>query len=168
MHVDKRDIAGGARNWEWIKKGVPLRVELGPRDIEKRSVAVVRRDAGPTAKEFLPKEEFLQNVSEMLQDIQDALLARAKALRDEHTHKLETMEQFVDFFTPKAKGDKPEIHGGFALMHWAGNAEDEDRLGKEHKVTIRCIPLGDEYAEEGTCFLTGKPSSRRVVFAKSY
>ncbi|MCB1226217.1 MAG: proline--tRNA ligase [Verrucomicrobiales bacterium] len=167
VHVDKRDIAGGARNWEWIKKGVPLRIELGPRDIEKRSVAVCRRDQGPKAKDFVPKEDFLRDVTDLLQEIQDGMLTRAQALRDEHTHRLETLEEMVAFFTPK-NGDKPEIHGGFALMHWAGGREEEERLSKEHKVTIRCIPMGDEYAEEGTCFLTGKPSQRRVVFAKSY
>jgi prolyl-tRNA synthetase len=167
VHVDKRDIPGGQRNWEWIKKGVPLRVEIGPRDITSRSVAVTRRDRGPKEKEFIPKEQFLQDVEDMLADIQKQLLARATALRDEHTRRLETEEEFRAFFTPKNE-EKPEIHGGFALMHWAGSSEDEDRLQKELKVTIRCIPHGDEYAEEGACFLTGKPSHRRVVFAKSY
>ena len=167
VHVDKRDIAGGARNWEWIKKGVPVRIELGPRDITSRSLAVSRRDQGPKGKEIISKEDFLQNVTDLLQDIQDSLLARATALREAHTHKLETLEEFKAFFTPK-NADKPESHGGFALMHWAGSNEDEDNLAKEMKVIIRCIPMGDEYAEEGICFLTGKPSARRVVFAKSY
>ena len=76
-------------------------------------------------------------------------------------------EEFEKFFTPENQ-DKPEIHGGFALCHWAGSTEEEEQIQKDHKVTIRCIPFGDEYAEEGTCFFTGKPSSRRVVFAKSY
>jgi prolyl-tRNA synthetase len=167
VHVDKRDLQGGTKNWEWIKKGVPLRVEMGPRDITSRSVAVSRRDAGVKGKEIVGKEDFLRNVTELLHEVQSTLLARATALRDEHTKKLETMEEFVAFFTPK-NADKPEAHGGFALMHWAGSNEDEDRIAKDYKVTIRCIPLGDEYAEEGTCFVTGKPSSRRVVFAKSY
>jgi prolyl-tRNA synthetase len=165
--VDKRDIPGGTRNWEWIKKGVPLRIELGPRDITSRSVAVSRRDAGPKGKEIMAKEELIQNVTDLLDDIQGTLLSRARALRDEHTVKLDTLEQFVAFFTPK-NPNKPEAHGGFALMHWAGNNEEEEKLSKEYKVTIRCIPLGDEYAEEGTCFLTGRPSQRRVIFAKSY
>jgi prolyl-tRNA synthetase len=167
VHVDKRDLQGGTKNWEWIKKGVPLRVEMGPRDITSRSVAVSRRDAGVKGKEIVGKEDFLRNVTELLHEVQSTLLARATALRDEHTKKLETMEEFVAFFTP-ANADKPEAHGGFALMHWAGSNEDEDQIAKDYKVTIRCIPLGDEYAEEGTCFMTGKPSSRRVVFAKSY
>lgn len=167
VHVDKRDIPGGQRNWEWIKKGVPLRVEIGPRDISSRQVAVTRRDRGHKEKEFILKEQFIRDADDILDDIQTKLLERATAMRDEHTHKLNTEEEFRAFFTPK-NDDKPEIHGGFALMHWAGSSEDEDRLQKELKVTIRCIPKGDQYAEEGTCFLTGKPSHRRVVFAKSY
>ena len=165
--VDKRDLQGGAKNWEWIKKGVPLRVEMGPRDIASRTVAVSRRDHGPKGKEILKKEDFLQTVTDRLQEIQDALLARATALRDENMKKMDTLEEFQAFFTPKNE-DKPETHGGFALMHWAGSNEEEDRLAKEMKVTIRCIPISDEFNEEGKCFLTGKPSSRRVVFAKSY
>ena len=75
--------------------------------------------------------------------------------------KLETLEEFKAYFAENSEG-------GFALMHWVGSSEDEDALSKELKVTIRCIPHGDQFAEEGKCFLTGKPSSRRVVFARSY
>ena len=166
-HVDKRDLPGGTRNWEWIKKGVPLRIEIGPRDIESRTVMTARRDLGAKAKEPMKRDDFLQNVADILGQIQSALLEKATAFQNLNTCKLESMEEFKAFFTPKSD-DKPEIHGGFALMHWAGSAEDEERLSKEYKTTIRRIPIGDEYAEEGTCFLTGKPSHRRVVFAKSY
>jgi prolyl-tRNA synthetase len=159
--VDKRDLQGGAKSWEWIKKGVPLRIEMGPRDIESRSVAVCRRDLGPKAKEFIPKEDFLRNVTDLLQEIQDALLKRATDLRNANMKKLETMDEFKDFFAEGAPG-------GFALMHWAGNNEEEDKIAKDMRITIRCIPMGDEFAEAGTCFLTGKPSSRRVIFARSY
>jgi len=159
--VDKRDLQGGAKNWEWIKKGVPLRIEMGPRDIESRSVAVCRRDLGPKAKEFTPKEDFLRNATDLLQEIQDALLKRATDLRDSNMKKLESMDEFKAFFAEGAPG-------GFALMHWAGSNEEEDKIAKDMRITIRCIPMGDEFAEEGTCFLTGKPSSRRVIFARSY
>ena len=165
--VDARDIPGGVKNWEWIKKGVPLRVEIGPRDIEKRTVAVARRDRAPKEKDFIDKEEFLQQVPGILGEIQNTLLARATAFRDEHMTRIDSKDDFVAFFSPKNE-KKPEIHGGFALCHWAGSNEDEEALAKEYKVTLRCIPDGDEFAEEGTCFLTGKPSSRRVVFAKAY
>ena len=167
VHVDKRDLPGGTRNWEWIKKGVPLRVEIGPRDITSRAVMVGKRHLGAKAKESMGKEEFIQEVGALLADAQNTLLQRATELRDAHTQKLETFDEFKAYFTPQDEA-KPEIHGGFALMHWAGSADDEDRLSKDFKTTIRCIPLGDEYAEAGTCFLTGKPSARRVIFAKSY
>ena len=167
VHVDRRDLPGGQRNWDWIKKGVPLRLEIGPRDISSRTVAVARRDRAPKDKEFVPKEELIQNVPDLLHQIQNELLQRATALRDAHSQRLNTEEEFRAYFTPK-NADKPEIHGGFALMHWAGSSEDEERLQKELKVTIRCIPHGAEYQEEGTCFLTGRPSKQRVVFAKSY
>jgi prolyl-tRNA synthetase len=163
VHVDKRDLPGGTRNWEWIKKGVPYRVEIGPRDIENRTVMVGKRHEGAKNKESIPKEDFIQNVVELLATAQDALLQRATALRDQNCVKLNSLEEFRSFFA-----DRPGISGGFALMHWAGDAEDEDRLAKEYKTTIRCIPLSDEYAEDGTCFITGKPSKKRVVFAKSY
>lgn len=163
VFVDKRDLQGGAKNWEWIKKGVPLRVEMGPRDITSRSVALCRRDLGPKAKEIVSKEDFLQGVTEKLQEIQDALLSRATALRDANTKRMDTVEEFKAYF---AEGSGAT--GGFALMHWAGSNDEEEQISKDMKVTIRCIPLGDEYAEEGKCFLTGKPSSRRVIFARSY
>jgi prolyl-tRNA synthetase len=161
VHVDKRDLQGGAKNWEWIKKGVPLRLEMGPRDITSRSVAVCRRDQGPKAKEFIPKEDLIRDVTERLQDIQDSLLKRATEMRDANMKKMDTMEEFQAFFAESGPG-------GFALMHWAGSNEEEDKIAKDMKITIRCIPLSDEFAEEGKCFLTGKPSSKRVVFARSY
>jgi prolyl-tRNA synthetase len=161
VHVDKRDLPGGQKNWEWIKKGVPIRVEIGPRDITSRNVAVARRDRSPKDKEFIAKEQFIRNVDDLLDEIQTGLLARATALRDANMRKLETEAEFREYFADGAPG-------GFALMHWAGSSDEEERLSKELKVTIRCIPRGEEYAEEGKCFLTGAPSQRRVVFARSY
>ena len=166
VEIDKRDIGGGQKNWEWIKKGVPLRVEIGPRDLEKGSVAVARRDRGPKEKEFLPTADFVAKCATTLEEIQDALLARATALRDANTVKIDTKEEFYAFFTAK-NSDKPEIHGGFVLAHWNGSAEVEQKIKDDLKVTIRCIPFsGTE--EDGKCILTGEPSQRRVVWAKSY
>jgi len=160
-------MQGGAKNWEWIKKGAPIRVEIGPRDIEKGSVAIARRDRSPKDKEFLPTEEFLQGAAQCLEDIQSSLLARATRFKEDNMKRIDTMEEFIEFFTP-SNTDKPEIHGGFALCHWAGSNEEEEKIAKEHKVTIRCIPHGEQYAEEGTCILTGQRSERRVVFSKAY
>ncbi len=167
VEVDKRDIGGGQKNWEWIKKGVPIRVELGPRDLEKGSVAVARRDKGPKEKEFLPMADFVAQAAGILQTIQDALLARATALRDAHTVKIDTKEDFYAFFTAKNK-EKPEIHGGFALSHWCGNADCEEKIKEDLRVTIRCIPF-DAAEEAGECIYgCGRASGRRVIFAKSY
>ena len=166
-HVDMRDLPGGTRNWEWIKKGVPVRVEIGPRDLEKGSVAVSRRDRGLKEKSFVPTAEFVASAAETLESIQQGLLERATAFRDANLVRIDSAESFETFFTPANPG-KPEIHGGFALVHWAGTAEEEDGLQKRLGVTMRCIPRGEEFLEEGVCFLTGKPSARRVIFAKAY
>ena len=162
--VDARDVHGG-KNWEHIKKGVPIRVEVGPRDIEKGSVCVRRRDQPPNEKAFLERGEFVSSVSSMLADIQDGLYQRALKFRDEHTESIDSLDEFRAFFTPK-NGKKPEIHGGFALAHWAESDEASAEL-KKLKVTARCIPNQGK-AERGNCIFSGKPSARRVVFAKSY
>ena len=150
-----------------IKKGAPIRVEIGPRDVEKGSVAVTRRDKPHKEKQFIEAQEFLEEVGNVLQQIQSNLLAEATEFRDENMQKIDSMEEFIQFFTPSNK-EKPEIHGGFELCHWAGSNEEEEKIAKDYKVTIRCIPNGDNFVEEGTCILTSKPSNRRVVFSKAY
>ena len=164
--VDRRDLGGGVKNWEWIKKGVPLRVEIGPRDLEKNSVEVSRRDQAVKAKESMPVEEFVARTPEILSSIQDSLYARAKNFREANTRVIESRKEFYDFFTPKNSA-KPEIHGGFALAHWNGSREIEEQIKNDLKVTIRVIPL-DNSPEPGKCIFTGEPSARRVVWAKSY
>jgi prolyl-tRNA synthetase len=101
-----------------------------------------------------------------LQEIQDGLLARATKLRDANTVSIDTWEEFCAFFTPR-NAEKPELHGGFALAHWDGSREVEDKIKSELKVTIRCIPF-DAAEEDGKCVFSGRPSRRRVVFAKAY
>ena len=169
VDVDRRDLGGGVKNWEWIKKGVPLRVEIGPRDLETGNIAVSRRDQPVKAKEFLPAAEFSTRVPALLDSIQQALLERAQQFRDAHTRVINSKEEFYDFFTPKNR-HKPEIHGGFALAHWSGSREIEEQIKSDLKVTIRCIPFVDPTAspEGGTCIFSGAPSPQRVVWAKSY
>src|SRR5262249_10191674 len=99
--VDRRDLGGGVKNWEWIKKGVPLRVEIGPRDLEKNSVEVSRRDQPVKAKESMQVEDFIARAPEILGTIQDSLYARAKKFREENTRVIESKKEFYDFFTPK-------------------------------------------------------------------
>ena len=105
---------------------MPIRVEIGPRDLEKATVAVARRDRGAKEKEFLPMEEFASRVPGMLQAIQTNLYERALAYRDAHTRNIDTTEEFYAFFTAENR-DKPEIHGGFARAHWDGTAESEEK-----------------------------------------
>ena len=165
VEIDTRDI-GGARGWDWIKKGIPLRVEIGPKDIEKDALFVGRRDRDPKQKTSIPRQNFLQDVTAILDDIQQHLYAQALAFREAHTHRIDSEEDFTAFFTPRS-AEKPEIHGGFALSHWCGEAHCEQRIKETLTVTIRCIPLENE-REEGRCIVCGGPSDERVVWAKAY
>jgi prolyl-tRNA synthetase len=169
VEVDRRDLGGGLKNWEWIKKGVPLRVELGPRDLESGNVAVSRRDQPVKSKEFISTSEFVGQALELLGSIQQNLLDRAQQFRDNNTRLIDSKEDFYDFFTAKNSA-KPEIHGGFALTHWDGSREVEEQIKSDLKVTIRCIPFDDPAApgEPGICPFTGNPSARRVIWAKAY
>jgi prolyl-tRNA synthetase len=165
VEVDRRDLGGGVKNWESIKKGVPIRVEIGPRDLEASSVAVSRRDQPIKAKESMSIQEFAASAPEILMSIQENLLQRAKKFQEENTRVIESKKEFYDFFTAK-NSNKPEIHGGFALAHWNGSREVEEKIKSDLKVTIRVIPFGEP--EPGKCIFTGEPSAKRVVWAKSY
>lgn len=166
VRVDTREMRGGEKTWSWIKKGVPLRVEVGPRDIASDSVFVGRRDRAPRDRASIKRDEFVATIAEQLDAIQQGLYDRAASYRDEHTRRIDSLDEFRDFFTP-ANAEKPEIHGGFAMCHYNGSVEVEQQIKDELNVTIRCIPAdGDD--EPGTCIFTGEPSPRRVVFAKAY
>lgn len=166
VEVDRRDLGGGVKNWEWIKKGVPVRIEIGPRDLEKNALVISRRDRPIKSKESMPIQEFVAVVPEVLTSIQENLLDRAKKFRDANTRVIESKKDFYDFFSAKNSA-KPEIHGGFALAHWNGSREVEEQIKNDLKVTIRVVPLADS-AEPGKCIFTGESSVRRVVWAKSY
>ena len=166
VEYDKRDIGSGQKSWGWIKKGVPIRIEVGGRELQEGKVYMGRRDKGPKEKEAMAKDDFVANVTEILDDIHHHLYQNALRFRDENTKKIDTKEEFYEFFTPK-NNKKPEIHGGFALCHWSGDPEVEEQVKKDLKVTIRCIPQ-DAEPEEGKCVISGKPSKQRVVFGKSY
>lgn len=164
VELDARDMRGGEKTWGWIKKGVPIRLEIGPRDIASDSLFMGRRDDG--SKASIARGEFVAKLAEILKSIQDNLFNRALKYREDNTKVINSKEEFYAYFTPQNE-TKPEIHGGFALAHYDGSAEVEEMLRRDLKVTVRCIPLeGDK--SEGTCIFTGKPSKQRVVFAKSY
>lgn len=169
VHVDERDMRGGDKAWNWIKKGVPIRAEVGPRDIAGDSVFVARRDRGHKEKVSMKRAEFIANIPALLQEIQDGLFARARALREQHTQRIDSKSDFEAFFEAPAvpEGQPTPLHAGFALSHFCGDArveaEIKDRLG----VTIRCVPLQHD-GERGQCVITGAPSAQRVVWAKAY
>jgi len=161
VEVDKRDLGGGAKSWEWIKKGVPIRVEIGPRDLQTGSVVVSRRDRGPKEKEVIAMADFVGRAAAILGDIQKNLYQRAAQFRDASTRIINSREEFYDFFTPK-NAAKPEIHGGFAFAYWNGSREVEEKIKEDLKVTIRVIPF-ENSAGPGKCIFTGEPRDRKSV-----
>ncbi|MGD9842520.1 MAG: proline--tRNA ligase [Steroidobacteraceae bacterium] len=168
INVDNRDERGGEKNWQWIKKGVPIRIEIGPRDMEKNLLFVARRDHAHKDKRSISRDEFIATATTILQDIHDNLLSKAKILRGTHTRNIDTKEEFYAYFTPDrvAENQPTPAHGGFAMTHFSGDVELEQKIKQELSVTVRCIPL--DTTEAGTCPFTGKPSRTRVVWAKSY
>jgi len=165
VEFDDRDLRGGEKAWGWIKKGIPLRVEVGPRDMESGSVFVGRRDRAPKDKQSIPRDAFVAGITDILEEMQAGMLAKAKAFRDEHTREITSEAEFIEFFTPK-NADAPEIHGGFASMGFCCDAQLEDKIAKQYKVTVRCIPNAS-VDEVVPCVFTGQPG-KRVIFAKSY
>ena len=148
---------------------LPIRIEIGPRDIDKDSVFYGRRDKTPKDKASLPRAEFVGKVAGILQEIQDTLYANAKKFREAHTRPIDTRDEFYAYFTePKRKDPNapPAIYGGFALAHFNGDPALERQIQDELAVTVRCIPLGPD--DPGTCPFTGKPSKKRVVWARAY
>lgn len=164
--LDDRDFTGSERNWYWIKKGIPLRVEIGPRDIASESVMVARRDQEPRDKQSVPVAELKAYVLQNLKEMQAAYYQKALDFQQANTVKIDDKDEFYRYFTPQNQ-DQPEIHGGFALAHWCGNTACEEQIKNDLKVTIRCIPFDGE-KEHGKCILCAKPSPQRVIFAKSY
>ncbi len=157
---DREQYQPGFKFNEWELKGVPVRVELGPKDLAKGACVLARRDLpGKEAKEMgVPLTCAAARIGEMLQAMQTAMFERARQFRDENTYEVNSYEEF------KKKIEEP---GGFLLAHWDGTRETEDRIAAETKATIRCIPY-DRPKESGKCIVTRQPSECRVVFAKAY
>ena len=165
VELDDRDLRGGEKTWHHVKRGVPIRLEIGPRDMKEGSVFMGRRDKGVKEKSSVPRDEFVAQATTILDEIQQSLLDRALAHREENTRVIDDLDEFTAYFTPENK-NQPEPHGGFALCYSAGGPEVVE-FCKKLKVSARCIPLGVE-DEPGTCLFTGKPAARRVIFAKAY
>jgi prolyl-tRNA synthetase len=163
IEVDARDLRGGEKNWDWIKRGIPLRIEVGPRDVESGTVMVARRDRGPRDKESIPQAELAARLPVILGEMQDGLFQRALKFRDDNTAIVDSRADFEAFFADGGRG-------GFALAHWGHDAAVEKELREKYKVTPRNVPsklpAGTEGA--GKCIFTGKDSAQRVIFAKAY
>ncbi|MFQ3593579.1 MAG: His/Gly/Thr/Pro-type tRNA ligase C-terminal domain-containing protein, partial [Gemmataceae bacterium] len=156
---DRENYQPGFKFNEWEVKGVPIRVELGPKDLQKGTCVLARRDLpGKESKEFgVPLGSAASRIGELLQLMQTGLYERAKAYRDAA---LQPCDSYVEF--------KERIEeGGFFLCHWDGTPETEHKIQEETKATIRCIPF-DQPKEPGRCMVTGAPSTGRVVLARAY
>jgi prolyl-tRNA synthetase len=162
VRLDTRDLRGGEKKWQWVKRGVPIRVEAGPRDIVANGVAFGRRDvAGPAQK--IGRAPFVQSVVGTLTEIQQELFDRAETARFAATVRIDNLNDFEDFF---GKDDESTTKGGLAYCHFVDSPEMKDKL-KSLKATIRCVPL-DAPDEPGKCIFTGQASTKRGVFARAY
>ncbi len=157
VHYDARD--NNSPGWkfnEYELKGVPVRIAIGPRDLEKGTVEVARRDT--KTKEIWEMATLNDRVAPLLEEIQTSLYNRALKVREESSHYADDYARFKEIIANE---------GGFVYAHWDGTAETEAKIKEETKATIRCIPL-DAPEEDGVCIYSGKPSKQRVIFAQAY
>ncbi len=157
---DRDELSAGFKFNDWEMRGVPLRIEIGPRDVEQHAVVLARRDVpGKEGKTFgVPVDSLASAVKEMLAIIQANLLRRATEYRDANTRTAKTYDEFKQVL---------EAQGGFIRVHWAGTGEDEDRIKEETKATIRCFPF-EKSEGEGVCFYTGQRTDQVAIFARAY
>ena len=153
---DNDNARPGWKFAEYEMKGVPVRIAIGPKDLDNNSVEVARRDT--KEKKVISLENIASDINQLLDDIQTNMFNKAKVYRDEHITEVNSWDEFIDVLENKT---------GFASAHWDGTGETEDKIKELTKATIRCIPF-DAKQEDGACILTGKPSKQRVLFAKAY
>jgi prolyl-tRNA synthetase len=158
VKIDRRDMRGGEKGWEHVKKGVPVRLEIGPRDVDSNVVFMARRDRPAREKISVPREQFIAGIPALLEEIQAGLLERARAHRDKSTTQVSSVEEFRACFSEQGPG-------GFASCYAADTAEYAGVLA-ELKVSARCMPL--DHTKRGPCIFTGRPDSPRTLFAQAY
>lgn len=158
VEIDYRELTGGEKAWSWVKKGVPLRIEVGMKEVENNTIFLGRRDKEYKEKMSQGREQFLATITHQLDEIQNILFARANDFLHRNTIEINSKEEFYKFFNND---------GGFASAHWNGDAVIEAKIKSDLNVTIRCIPLRD-HPETGTCIFSGEMSRQRVIFAKAY
>ncbi len=166
VYVDERDMRAGEKGWAWIKKGVPIKIELGPRDVEAGTCIVTIRDDVSLAKRSMATADLVGSIETLLSSFQRRLFEQAVQFRKQHTRTdISSFEELRDFFTPNNE-EEPEIHGGFVVAKWSEDGASEEML-KELKITIRGLPL-EQSGTQGTCVVTGKPATVDAIFAKAY
>ncbi len=153
---DRDNYKPGWKFADYELKGVPVRLAVGPRDLENGTVEVARRDT--LEKETIPVRDIISRLPVLLEDIQANIFNKALKFRTENTYYTDNWSEFIEIL---------DNQGGFIMAHWDGTAETEEKIKDETKATIRCIPF-DSPEEEGKCIYSGKPSKRRVLFARSY
>ncbi|MEQ8580337.1 MAG: proline--tRNA ligase [Marinoscillum sp.] len=157
VQYDKRDThKPGWKFAEYELKGVPVRIAIGPKDLEKGTVEIARRDT--KEKQFVAQDQTVDHIITLLDQIQKNIYQKAATFKEANTHQADSYEEFKELIEKK---------GGFVYAHWDGTSETEEKIKEETKATIRCIPLNSNQ-EEGTCIYSGKPSKGKVLFAKAY
>ncbi|MCW8208018.1 proline--tRNA ligase [Verminephrobacter aporrectodeae subsp. tuberculatae] len=162
VEIDARNMGGGGKTWSHIKRCVPIRLEIGPRDLDAGSVTLGRRDRPAQQRESMAHEQFVSSIGEILEDMQSRLFQRALAFRREHTREITEREEFERWYAGAEEG----IHGGFALCPFV----DDPRIAAQLaalKVSVRCIPF-EQAQRRSACLFTGKPTDQWAIFARAY
>jgi prolyl-tRNA synthetase len=154
---DRTEVSPGFKFNDWEMRGVPLRLEIGPKDVEKGAVMAARRDIpGREGKSFLPQQNIVQSVNSLLTEIHASLLERARNFRDSHIKETETYQELVN-----------AVEKGWAYTWWCGSADCEAKVKEDTKATTRCIPM-DQADRHGNCVVCGKTAHEKVYFARAY
>ncbi len=158
IEIDTRELTGGEKAWQWVKKGIPLRVEIGNKEASSQTITLGRRDKEYKDKKIIHRQEFLATITQELDELQHYLYDKAQAFLQKNIVPIHSLKDFQEFF----KND-----GGFALVHWNGDPAIETKMKAELGVTIRCLPFAYKN-QPGTCIFTGEASPQAVIFAKAY
>jgi len=161
VEIDKKEKSSGEKIWGWVKKGVPIRLEVGQREMANNAVFIGRRDLAPSDKSAINMDEFINKADDLLAEIHNNLLSRAKKFQDDNSFVATSKEEFYQFF------DKDSEKSSFVRAYWIGDNATEDTLKQDLKVTARCIPLQSK-GDVGRCIFTGSENAPLTLFAKAY
>ena len=158
VEIDERELHGGEKFWHSIKRGIPIVIEVGSRDVSANQIYFTRRDQ-VGKKIALPMNQFLESLPQILQEMQTNLFKQAVTFQQQHTHFFDDLNQFKEFFAP-------EKEGGFALVYSSDDPSIEPLLN-DFKISARCIPLAS-MQDRGNCIFTGKPGAKKIIYARAY